>query len=136
MGAEQKWIRVGVKQNWFILSKNLFEQNCKRFYCLVPHHSSYNIFINGNKKIIWAKYLFTQTFDLDPLKLWSLNFFFRLDSITILTCYILLAIYSTISLTILQIIELCYGLSQEREFPPPPRTFLNIFMKYLQRKSK
>ena len=36
--------------------------NCKRVYCLVPHHSSYNILINRNKKIIWAKYLFTRTF--------------------------------------------------------------------------
>ena len=54
--------------------KNQFEHNCKRFYCLVPHHSSYNIFINRNKKIIWAKYLLTQilstqTFVLDPLNL-------------------------------------------------------------------
>ena len=31
-------------------SKEQFEQNCKRFYCPVPHHSLYSILINANKK--------------------------------------------------------------------------------------
>ena len=68
-GAGQKfeWTKVRVKQNLYILNKNQFEQICKRFYCLVPHHSSYNILINGNKKIIWAKYLFTRTFCPRPV---------------------------------------------------------------------
>ena len=62
-GAGQKfeWTKVQIKQNLYILSKNQFQLNSKRFYCLLPHHSSHNILNNENKQIIWAKYLLTRT---------------------------------------------------------------------------
>ena len=65
------WTKVRVKQNLYILIKNQFEQNCKRFYCLVLHHSSYNILLIKTKKlfeqdICLLKLLSTKTFVLDP----------------------------------------------------------------------
>ena len=53
-GAGQKfqWTKVRVKLNLNILSKNQFDQNSKRFYCLVRHHLLNNNLINANNKII------------------------------------------------------------------------------------